>query len=76
MDKCRRSYFFSEKFLVLKEIRKIEFSHSSNTQVHDFNRYDATPSDYISMIITDYGMVSVFHKFDLNLSSLGFHMEY
>jgi len=23
-----------------------------------FDRYDTTPSDYISMIITDYGMVS------------------
>lgn len=28
-----------------------------------WNRYDATPSDYVSVIITDYGMVSWF--FDL-----------
>lgn len=25
------------------------------------NRYDATPSDYVSMIVTDYGMVSIFY---------------
>lgn len=27
--------------------------------------YDATPSDYVSMIITDYGMVSATIKEDL-----------
>lgn len=31
------------------------------------NRYDATPSDYISVIVTDYGMVSVIYKSFLSL---------